>query len=533
MAVSSSWRWVCIVLLNTMNGPGYVTLPQAGRDAGPACVVCMIVAFGLMAGFVARRAIAVVAECEARRSGSEKASSVDFASLSRDHLGAASVTYAAIVYACVAALVACGLAQIILCVQLAEVFEAMIAGRVCFLAVQVPGGAESRGVLDAGCRAGGPPRRAGPALEVSCGVAATALLCAYAAALEKGGDTNSRGDGEIARSPRRGDKHTSLLAPAALPQVGGAACFAGAALAFVRFARRRSALAAAATWASIARVGPRPLAAAPSICFNFAFVLAIPALARQTDAAAAKRGSDFAVAAMTLAYAAIAFYGGEGPPSAEGNYALTMLSAARAGGDGDGDGTPPGDAAGVLLLYLSQLAAVSTYLAAAQQTVDAAGHRGVKLRWPAWALAVAAKDSGVFAALIEWTSLLLLGFTNFSLPLALDNKLGYPNLKRTSSSDSLDLFSDAASAASATKRGSRLLHVAATSAFVAFVAARLHLPDAAVLALAAATAARLAAARNDQRPLFAPDPPRSVLDGTLPSSRKLPSPDNRHRQPSS
>ena len=34
--MAPSWQWIAVVLLNTMNGPGYVTLPQAGRDAGPA-----------------------------------------------------------------------------------------------------------------------------------------------------------------------------------------------------------------------------------------------------------------------------------------------------------------------------------------------------------------------------------------------------------------------------------------------------------------------------------------------------------------
>ncbi|KAH8092870.1 hypothetical protein JL720_5036 [Aureococcus anophagefferens] len=124
--MAPSWQWIAVVLLNTMNGPGFVTLPQAGRDAGPGVVVAVIGGFGLLAAFTSRRAIAVVAELEARRGAGGVG---DFASMSRDVLGARAAAAAAA--ACVAALLACGLAQIILCVQLADALELRATGVRC------------------------------------------------------------------------------------------------------------------------------------------------------------------------------------------------------------------------------------------------------------------------------------------------------------------------------------------------------------------------------------------------------------------
>ncbi|KAK7233269.1 hypothetical protein SO694_000382142 [Aureococcus anophagefferens] len=106
--MAPSWQWIAVVLLNTMNGPGYVTLPQAGRDAGPGVVVAVIGGFGLLAAFTSRRAIAVVAELEARRGAGGVG---DFASMSRG---------------------------IILCVQLADALELRATGVRCAVALRAP-----------------------------------------------------------------------------------------------------------------------------------------------------------------------------------------------------------------------------------------------------------------------------------------------------------------------------------------------------------------------------------------------------------
>ncbi|KAH8056468.1 hypothetical protein JL722_7302 [Aureococcus anophagefferens] len=225
--MAPSWQWIAVVLLNTMNGPGFVTLPQAGRDAGPGVVVAVIGGFGLLAAFTSRRAIAVVAELEARRGAGGVG---DFASMSRGVLGA------------------------------------------------------------------------------------------------RGG----RGGGGV---------------------------------------RRRAA-------------GLRPGADHP-------------------------------------------------------------------------------------------LAAIETYRAARALDVFA---RGSGPSRPVWLLACASKDSGAFGLVVDWTSVLLLGLTNFSLPLALDEALGYPKLKRSSSSDLL-LLGAAAAPRSRSRAASRVAFVAATAAFVALIAARCGAPE--------------------------------------------------------
>ena len=43
-------------------------------------------------------------------------------------------------------------------------------------------------------------------------------------------------------------------------------------------------------------------------------------------------------------------------------------------------------------------------------------------------------DAGAFGAVVDWTSLLLLGLTNFSLPLLVDAAFAHPVLKRVAAS---------------------------------------------------------------------------------------------------
>ena len=254
-----SWSWMCVVLLNTMNGPGFVTLPQAGRDAGLVGVVSMIFGFGCFAAFVSRRTIAVVCEAEALRDGAD----CDLASLSRNVLGRETSTCVAL--GCAVALVACGMAQIILCLQLADALEVRSTGQRCFWALGWPSlpevlpRAERPDAIDArvsfvrvGCRDGTTAPGDGAVFEVSFGVVATVLLSRLAASLESG---------DRSRAPDARHKWAS-----AAPQCVGCGCFALAAVAFCGFAAGR-----ASTWVFL---GPKVVAAAPPICFNFAFVLA-------------------------------------------------------------------------------------------------------------------------------------------------------------------------------------------------------------------------------------------------------------------
>ena len=88
----------------------------------------------------------------------------------------------------------------------------------------------------------------------------------------------------------------------------------------------------------------------------------------------------------------------------------------------------------MFFLFVSQLAAIPTYLAGADGLIKAhlvaadARRADALAAAAAWGLAVAAHESELFVSLVDWTSLLLLGFTNFSLPLVLDVAWGHPGL---------------------------------------------------------------------------------------------------------
>ena len=137
MYAGKDWLWPALVLLNTLNGPGFVVLPAAGRDAGVVGVLALIAVFAFLASFAARRACAVAAAVESGACG-PTTSGADIAGPARKVLGAAAGK--AVAAACALALVACAVAQIILCVQLADALEGALLGYKCGVAFSQPTG---------------------------------------------------------------------------------------------------------------------------------------------------------------------------------------------------------------------------------------------------------------------------------------------------------------------------------------------------------------------------------------------------------
>ena len=172
---------------------------------------------------------------------------------------------------------------------------------------------------------------------------------------------------------------------------------------------------------------------------------------------------------MALAYAAVAVLGAGGAPTAPSADAL--LATGRAS-----------DLAAVFFLFVSQLAAIPTYLAGADGLIKAhlvaadARRADALAAAAAWGLAVAAHESELFVSIVDWTSLLLLGFTNFSLPLVLDVAWGHPGL------------AGGASATVALRRLSRALASLTVAGFAALVCREAGAPWFVVAAVAGAAA---------------------------------------------
>ena len=153
-ASSRDWLYPALILINTLNGPGFVVLAEAGRQAGALGAVLLVAAFALLATFSARRACAVAREAEAHKI---EGGGADLAGPCRTLWGGRGARVAAA--ACATALLACAVAQIVLCVQLADALEEALVGRRCGVVVRLPsleltGKAE---LFYAGCRPAAEP----------------------------------------------------------------------------------------------------------------------------------------------------------------------------------------------------------------------------------------------------------------------------------------------------------------------------------------------------------------------------------------
>lgn len=373
------WLHPALRLINTLNGPGFVVLAEAGRQAGAGGAVVLVTAFAALAAFASRRACAIAREAETHKI---EGGGGDLAGPCRTLYGERGAQVAAA--ACATALLACAVAQIILCVQLADALEEALTGKRCGFVVRAPSLEHGGAFFYAGCRPASEPLPT-PALEASLGVVVTLCLARLARRMESTGS--------------------------AKPQIVGFICFCLGAWRWASYLHRETISARAVAW-----LGPDPLKAAPAVCFNFACVLAVPPLALRGRSDPAARGASAGIGFMALVYVVMALLGARGAPTAPSADALLATG-------------HPGDVLAVLFLFVSQLAAIPTYLAGADGLVKAhlAPRAAASLASiTAWGLAVAAHESELFAALVDWTSLLLLGFTNFSLPLVLDVAWGHP-----------------------------------------------------------------------------------------------------------
>ena len=173
-------------------------------------------------------------------------------------------------------------------------------------------------------------------------------------------------------------------------------------------------------------IGPQPLDAIGPTLFNFAFIVTAPPLIGGTDdPASSTRALVVACLLMGTLYVLVGVAGANAAASSEPGQDHNLLSLVLRG-------THPEklnrmDIGAVVLFGLSQLASIPVYCEMARTTLLT--HIQIQNRqlafaasnvWP-WILVALTYNSALFEAFVEWSSLLLLGFANFSMPLLLDH----------------------------------------------------------------------------------------------------------------
>jgi hypothetical protein len=165
-------------------------------------------------------------------------------------------------------------------------------------------------------------------------------------------------------------------------------------------------------------LGDRPFDAVGPVLFNFAFVVTAPPLScGASDTNSAIRSLTMSTVIMGSLYIII---GWAGAPSAacEGDDSNLLSLVLR--------GRGALDIISVIVFGLSQLAAIPVYCELARETMDS----HIRLVSPKtafwlchgapWVICAITYNSELFESFVEWSSLILLGFCNFSLPLLLD-----------------------------------------------------------------------------------------------------------------
>lgn len=169
-------------------------------------------------------------------------------------------------------------------------------------------------------------------------------------------------------------------------------------------------------------LGSRPFDAVGPVLFNFAFVVTAPPLS-----CGAAHGMREAMRALTTAtiimgslYIVIGWIGAPAAACIDDGSDTNLLSLVLQNRRGTLD------ILSVIVFGLSQLAAIPVYCELARETMDShvkivSAKSAFRLCHVApWIICAVTYNSELFESFVEWSSLLLLGFCNFSLPLLLD-----------------------------------------------------------------------------------------------------------------
>ena len=174
-------------------------------------------------------------------------------------------------------------------------------------------------------------------------------------------------------------------------------------------------------------VGPQPFDAVGPVLFNFAFVVTAPPLScGATSRSMATKALVVSCIIMGMLYIIVGYIGATPATNTPKDVDSNLLSLVLRGSDPSV--LEPLDIWSVVLFGLSQLAAIPVYCELARETLLT--HIQMKNRQFAfclshvlpWMIVALTYNSELFEAFVEWSSLLLLGFSNFSLPLLLHHK---------------------------------------------------------------------------------------------------------------
>jgi hypothetical protein len=174
-------------------------------------------------------------------------------------------------------------------------------------------------------------------------------------------------------------------------------------------------------------VGSRPFNAVGPVLFNFAFVVTAPPLSCGAKSqSVATRALAVACVIMGVLYISVGYIGAMAATNTPQGVDDNLLSLVLRGTDPDS--LQPLDMWSVVLFGLSQLAAIPVYCELARETLLT--HLQMQNKQIAfvvshvlpWTVVALTYNSELFEAFVDWSSLLLLGFANFSLPLLLHHK---------------------------------------------------------------------------------------------------------------
>lgn len=412
MTKNLSFAAIVVIAANTMNGPGLTTLPSMASAAGELLFSILVVVAALVASFVLKRLCSVMwtsgqvqlVEPEERElddllqndqtHGKMKAHLHDRPKLEETDIVALSEKLFSFKKSAAWAMVGCALslalAQMMLCAAIADSMLVAAVGQSCGLAPHV--------VCTSHLSMKPFQDQDSPVSLLSAGLVVASTITVALAAVD--------------------------LDSMVVAQYFLFGCLVASCARFSFTLQDMGSVAddffpnAAPLW-----VGARPFDAVGPILFNFAFVVTAPPLICGAETA---MGATWALVVacilMAVLYSLVGYVGANAAHQRLDNNLLSLVLQGS-----DPDTLNLWDILAVVLFGLSQLAAIPVYCELARETLTShlqfsnkhltflASHVGP------WIIVALTYNSELFEAFVEWSSLLLLGFANFSVPLVLDH----------------------------------------------------------------------------------------------------------------
>lgn len=390
-----------VIAANTMNGPGLTTLPSVASAAGQVLFVVLVVVAAFATSFVLRRLCDVMWKTQKSDLGhsAPQLEDSDIVALSDQLFRQKKLSSLAMV-GCALSL---ALAQMMLCAAIADSMFVALLGQSCGFSppfnLQCTSSLSMKPfqVLDA--------EQTPPVSMISAGLLVSSSITISLASVDLDSMLTAQyvlfGCLLVASA-----RFSSTLHAMGVPKL-------------LRNDRKNK---PPPLW-----IGARPFDAVGPVLFNYAFVVTAPPLVcGASNLKKAIHALATACAIMGTLYTIIGFVGAKAATNTPSNLDDNLLSLVLRGPDPEESNAA--DIFAVVLFGLSQLAAIPVYCELARETL--LSHMKMTDKRKAfflshvapWTIVALTYNSALFEAFVEWSSLLLLGFSNFSLPLLLDHK---------------------------------------------------------------------------------------------------------------